>query len=165
MPDKKTKIIYTPEEQAEIDRIIGIVTGEEIEPEEITPAPKPVPDVAEIEIDDAGFDDIEAFDIEDEHEPILDDESFTSEGDFQETDLFDLGADEIPGIDESEIIDITDEEEILPLSDTDLSFIEDEASSVEEDFTDTLPDREPEDLDILGSLDDISDIDLEADPR
>lgn len=148
MPDKKTEIIYTPEEQAEIDRIIGIITGEDT-----TGAPDPFDEIPEIpdidtieEIQEPASDD----------EAALDDEVFTTDDDFQDTEPFDTGADEIPEFDEA---DTTDEEEILPLTDTDLSFIEDEIPSIEEDSFDTIPDREPEDMYTSDSFEDIS-IDL-----
>ncbi|MFA5517959.1 MAG: tetratricopeptide repeat protein [Spirochaetota bacterium] len=133
MPDKKTEITYTPEEQAEIDRIVGVVTGEDT-----TATPEPFDDMVE---------------IEESQEPIADDEALATDDDFQDTEPFDTGADEVPEIDETEIID---EEEILPLTDTDLSFIEDE-TPLEKDSPDT--ERELEDLDISDSFDDIS-IDL-----
>lgn len=157
MADKKTDIVYTPEEQAEIDRIIGVVTGEEIQPEEVTPQPTPA--VSETDADEESYDNIESFDIEDDREIPIEDEITSPDEDFQDMEIFDTGADEIPETGEPEI---ETEEEILPLGDTDLSFIDEDEPSFDEEPDLTAPEaeREPEDLDTLADIDEISDIDF-----
>jgi tetratricopeptide (TPR) repeat protein len=161
MADKKTEIVYTPEEQAEIDRIIGVVAGEEIEPGEITP--QPVSSASETNADNDNYNDIESFDIEDNQEPILEDEAPSSDDDFQDMSISDTGADEIPETEESPV---EDEEDILPLGDADLSFIEDEEETPfndEDDLPDIEQGREPEDLDTFEDIEEIPDIDIDLD--
>jgi len=153
MADKKNEIVYTPEEQAEIDRIIGVVTGEEIEPDTVTP--QSAADAVKTDADEESYDDIESFDIDDDLEPLQEKETFSSDEDFQDIEAFEAGADEIPETEESET---EDEEDVLPLDDADLSFIEDDE---EPGFQEIKPEREPEDLDTLEDIEEIPDIEFD----
>ncbi len=151
MAAKKTEIEYTPDELAEIDRIVKLVTGET----QVLPARDVKPSMRFQPSDEekpAGSAEEEAFE---ELMPEYDDsihEKRPEELGLHEldhdTDLFPPEAEEIR---EHEFEDITesitepseilpgDQEEILPLSDSDLSFIEDEgtpAAPLDESFED-----------------------------
>lgn len=153
MAAKKVEINYTPEELSEINRIINVIT-ESDNPHEQEVVTKPVVTPIRESDEDLQIRDIE--DIDSDMPSDLDiafDDEFKAEketgmDEVSDDDLFDeniheIGDEEIEDITES-ITDLDSEtasetEEILPLSDSDLSFIDE--SSDEPEFED-MPDIE-----------------------
>lgn len=142
MAAKKTEIEYTPDELAEIERIVKIVTGET----HVLPAREVKPSIRIQPSEEGGTAVAMEEEPFEESIPEFDDTIHEREPEElglheldHDTDLFPPEAEEIR---EHEFEDITDsitepaeitpdEEEILPLSDNDLSFIEDEGLPAE----------------------------------
>jgi tetratricopeptide (TPR) repeat protein len=180
MTEKKTETEYTPDELAEIDRIVKIVTGETqvLPARDIKPSTRSQPSVEKTPDDSAEEEPFE------ESMPEYDDSIHEKKPEElgldeldHDTDLFPPEAEEIK---EHEFEDITesikepseilpgDEEEILPLSDSDISFIEDDeipAVTSDESFEDigdlpeipeetpSLEDEQPRDISIESDED------------
>lgn len=184
MTAKKTEITYSPEELAEIERIVKIVTGETpaipARDTRSTPRVKPA-DTTPPPVEDSFEDSLPSF----EEEPVVKEEAPVNSAGLQpDEDIFPEGTEDIR---DEEIEDITaslsDEipdqgEEIIPLSDSDISFIdEDKPSGIEEsadfdefdefeDITDhdervPLPSKKSGDTISLESADDLDIPDLD----
>lgn len=158
MAAKKVEINYTPEETAEINRIVNVITGAEsqILQEPARPVIKTPVQLTEEEPEKFGIEDIESEIPSDLDIDFDESETFKeSEKEFPEQAEDDLFKEKIHDIGDEEIEDITDsitgfenepagfEEEITPLSDSDLSFIDETAGEPElkDEFADMLPDE------------------------
>ncbi len=176
MADKKTEIVYTPEELSEIDRIIGVVTGEPAQPDDTVSAPPEQGESIDSVTND-GFDDSDDYDIEEKGETLPDEISVDLDDDFDDS-MF--TEDEPAAIDTSEISEFEDlddidssfdeeaapaDDEVLPLADEDISFIDDEAlPPFEDEALDITDDRAAEDFDSLEDIEEFSDLDMDDIP-
>ncbi len=161
MATKKIEITYTPEELAEIDRIIGVLTEE---PAPVVPVHEPKKVVPEPREEEEDFD-IEHYDSEIPEDLSFEEESAAPErrrGRMEEEE-FTSGEDmdELSGIGEEEIEDITDiisepgeageAEEVLELGDSDISFIDEDVEERE-----PRPVRGEDEFEEFGDIEDIT---------
>ncbi|HPF05298.1 MAG TPA: tetratricopeptide repeat protein [Spirochaetota bacterium] len=145
MAAKKIEITYTPEELAEIDRIIRVITEEPPPFEQVVQPEAQRKPVVEQQVEEDRFD-IEHYDTDIPSDLSLEDEIIEPEikgeveeeiGKFDEPEFRDEAGelDELSNIDEEEIEDITDiitgpeepaaaGEEILELGDSDIAFLD-----------------------------------------
>jgi len=158
MAVKKVEINYTPEELSEINRIIKVITEADIpSDQEVIPKPvvKPqlrseddfpehdiedtdsnIPSDLDIDFDDTGSkEEIEKIEISDE--------------DMFPEDVREIGDEEIEDITGFETGELAETEDIMPLDDSDLSFIDE--SSEEAEIEDKFEEEAPDEKAIKGS--------------
>jgi tetratricopeptide (TPR) repeat protein len=153
MAVKKVEINYTPEELSEINRIINVVTEADIshEPEVVTkPVIKP-PLRTEEDLPGHDIEDIDSnmpsdldIDFSEAGEDFEPEEKEISDDGLLDEEIHEIGDEEIEDITDSisgfETGKDSDTEEIIPLSDDDLSFIDesDEISEIETGFDEEI---------------------------
>lgn len=177
MADKKTEIAYTPEELAEINRIVGVITGEPAQPDDIIPPPAGEAESKDSTYDEE-FDDSDTYDIEEKIDTLPEDISVDLGDDFDDSMLMEdepVRADTSGEITEFEDIEdlvspldeetVPADDEILSLADEDISFIDDEAPPVFDDASlDITEERAAEDFDSLEEIEEFPDIDMDEFP-
>jgi len=160
MAVKKVEINYTPDELSEINRIISVITEADIPHVQEPVAKPPVRPVLQTEEDEFASHDIEDIDSDmpadldidfeetghkEDIEPRK--EGITDEDLFHE-DIDQIGDEEIEDITEIDGFDkepVPEAEEIIPLSDSDLSFIDESSEAIEseDEFKESFEEETP----------------------